>query len=126
MMLRPRRFTRCVLSAVIALACCGCGDWTVSPINPPSPTPIKRDANAAKCLDEYGKSLAKVFRDSAAEFDNPDANQVDVAARMGDAQKAARIEAFAPLMERLDEADGSSYETRERLLEFAAELESRR
>jgi len=113
----------CVLLLLLAS---GCSDWTVSPVNPPSPTPIKRDANAAKCLDEYGRSLAKVFRDSAAELEKPDANQLDVAARMGDAQKAARIESFAPLMERLDEADGSAYETRERLLEFAAELEARR
>ena len=112
------------------LLCCaiGCGPLTnpPGPIVEPEPTPVKRDADAAKCLDQYGRSLADIFRKAADDFERGELKATDVAASMGDSQKAARVDAFLPLMERLDECDGDAAKTAVALREFAKQLEARR
>lgn len=116
------RSAPCVLFWLLALLCLGCGEWTVIPS--PDVTPIKREAHAAKCLDEYGRSLARIFRDAAEQIRDGTTKITDVAESMGNAQRDARVEAFLPLMERLDEcedADAMAIAMRQ----FADQLEGR-
>ena len=97
-------------SVFLLLFACGCGNWTTQPIKPPdtTPTPIKRPADATACLAEYGKGLAVVFRESADAFDSGGMSVSEVAEKMGDDQKAARVEAFLPLMEKLNDCEDAA------------------
>jgi hypothetical protein len=95
----------------------GC-DFADKPLPlPPSPSPAK--AIAADGLRTYGSKIADAF-ERAADQSEKNVPVVQVINEMGDALKAARVDSFTPLMERLNGLESLS---RAKLLrQWAAEL----
>lgn len=86
---------------ILLLAVVGCGPFTDTQQQPaPTPTPIEVDA--AVSMKFYADKLAEAFDHSADQFEQHQPS-LTIINEMGVTQKAARLAAFMPLMERLNE-----------------------
>ncbi len=91
------------LAPLLCLVLVGCGPM-FSDGPAPNPQPQPTITTADQCLREYGIGLADCFESAADGFEQHQPSR-EIADRMGDAQRDARVKAFLPLMERLGEAN---------------------
>ncbi len=91
------------LAPLLCLILAGCGPM-FSDGPAPTPQPQPTVATADQCLRDYGRGLADTFEVAADQFEQHQPSR-EIADRMGDSQRDARLKAFMPLMQRLSEAN---------------------
>lgn len=95
-----------LVGALLVVGCDSLWESPPKPVPPAPPTPVVVvETDAKACLEEYGRRLADTFEASAAAFEKREP-PMSVIKQMADDQQAARINAFMPLMKKLNEFNG--------------------